>query len=152
MKTEAKTSLEIRRVINAPRDRVYAAWTDATQLKEWFGPEKVRTRELIADARVGGEFRWDLINPEGEEMTIRGEFRELKPDKKIVFTWKWDDDETWKNHTSIVTVELSDRDGGTEVRLVHEKLPSEESRDRHSEGWNSVLDKLEKFFNKEVSI
>jgi uncharacterized protein YndB with AHSA1/START domain len=43
---------------------------------------------------------------------------------------------------------LSDRDGGTEVRLIHEKLPSEASRDRHTEGWTSVLDRLEKFFNK----
>jgi hypothetical protein len=40
---------------------------------------------------------------------------------------------------------LSDRDGGTEVRLIHEQLPSAESRDRHNEGWNSVLEKLETF-------
>jgi uncharacterized protein YndB with AHSA1/START domain len=140
-----KLSLEIRRFINAPRDRVYAAWTDPEQLRQWFGPENVQTRDIIADARVSGEFRWDLINSEGEEMTIRGEFRELQSNKKIVFTWQWDDDEQWKNHISVVTVELSDREGGTEVRLIHEQLPSEESRDRHSEGWNSVLEKLEKF-------
>jgi uncharacterized protein YndB with AHSA1/START domain len=140
-----KLSLEIRRFINAPRDRVYAAWTDPEQLRQWFGPENVQTRDIIADARVSGEFRWDLINPEGEEMTMRGEFRELQSNKKIVFTWQWDDDEEWKNHISVVTVELSDREGGTEVRLIHEQLPSEESRDRHSEGWNSVLEKLEKF-------
>ena len=47
-------SLEIKRVIKAPRDRVYAAWTDRAQMKQWFGPEKVQTRDLIADARVGG--------------------------------------------------------------------------------------------------
>jgi uncharacterized protein YndB with AHSA1/START domain len=143
-----KLSLEIKRVIKAPRQRVYAAWTDPAQMKQWFGPEKVQTRELIADARVGGEFRWDLINPEGEEMTIRGEFRELKPDKKIVFTWHWKDDEVWKNHVSIVTIELSDANGGTELRLAHEQLPNEASRDGHTSGWNSVLDKLEKFVSK----
>jgi uncharacterized protein YndB with AHSA1/START domain len=147
-KTSEKTSLEIKRFINAPRARVYAAWTDPTQLKEWWGPESVRTRNLVADARVGGKYRWDLTNPEGEEMTVFGEYRELVPGKRIVFTWKWDDDKNWEEHNSVVTVELSDRDGGTEVRLVHEKLPNEESRDRHNEGWNSVLDRLEKFFNK----
>ena len=146
--TADKTSLEIKRFINAPRDRVYAAWTDPAQLKEWFGPENIRTRNFTADARVGGKYRWDLINEEGEDMTISGEYRELVPGKKIVFTWKWDDDETWKNTSSVVMVELSDRDGGTELRLIHEKLPSEESRDRHNEGWNSVVDRLEKFFSK----
>src|SRR5438046_5530212 len=148
MTTTDKTRLEISRVIEAPRDRVYAAWTDPEQLKQWFGPENVKTRELVADARVGGTFRWDIINSEGEEMTMRGEFRELQPDKKIVFTWQWEDDEAWENHVSIVTIELADAEGGTQLRLIHEQLPSEESRDRHTEGWNSVLAKLEKFFSR----
>jgi uncharacterized protein YndB with AHSA1/START domain len=147
-KASEKLSLEIKRFINAPRDRVYAAWTDPAQLKQWFGPEKVQTRNLIADARVGGKFRWDLINSEGEKMTCLGEYRELQPGKKIVFTWQWDDDEDWENHTSVVTVELSDRDNGTELRLIHEQLPNEASRDGHTEGWNSALDKLEKFFSR----
>ncbi|HYR22564.1 MAG TPA: SRPBCC domain-containing protein [Chthoniobacterales bacterium] len=147
-KTSEKTSLEIKRFINAPRARVYAAWTDPAQLKQWWGPEGVQTRNFTSDARVGGKYRWDLLNQEGEEMTVYGKYRELVPGKKIVFTWQWDDDEAWKNLSSVVTVELADRDGGTELRLIHEKLPSEASRDRHNEGWTSVLDRLEKFFNK----
>jgi uncharacterized protein YndB with AHSA1/START domain len=147
-KASEKLSLEIKRFINAPRDRVYAAWTDPAQLRQWFGPEKVQTRNLIADARVGGKFRWDLTNSEGEKMTCLGEYRELQPDKKIVFAWQWDDDEDWENHISVVTVELSDRDDGTELRLTHEQLPNEQSRDGHTGGWNSALDKLEKFFSR----
>jgi uncharacterized protein YndB with AHSA1/START domain len=151
MTTKEKTRLEISRVIEAPRDRVYAAWTDPEQLKQWFGPENVKTRELVADARVGGTFRWDIINSEGEEMTMRGEFRELQPDKKIVFTWQWEDDEDWENHISIITVELYDRDGGTELRLTHEQLPNEESRDGHTRGWESALDKLERLFSSKLN-
>ena len=147
-KTSEKTSLEIKRFINAPRARVYAAWTDPEQLKQWWGPEGVQTRNFTSDARVGGKYRWDLLNQEGDEMTVYGEYRELVPGRKIVFTWQWDDDEAWKNVSSVVTVELADRDGGTELRLIHEKLPSEASRDRHNEGWNSVIDRLEKFFSK----
>jgi uncharacterized protein YndB with AHSA1/START domain len=147
-KTADKTSLQIKRFINAPRARVYAAWTDPSQLKEWWGPETVRTRNFAADVRVGGKYRWDLINQEDEEMSVFGEYRELVPEKKIVFTWKWDDDDVWENRNSVVTVELFDATGGTELHLRHEQLPSTESRDRHNEGWNSVLDRLEKFFSK----
>ena len=143
-----KLSLEIKRLIKAPRDRVYAAWTDPAQLKQWFGPENVETRDLIAEAHVGGKFQWDLTNPEGERLTCRGEYRELQPGTKIVFTWQWQDDEDWETHNSVVTVELDDADGGTELRLTHEKLPNKESRDGHTRGWNSALDKLEKFFNR----
>jgi uncharacterized protein YndB with AHSA1/START domain len=97
---------------------------------------------------VGGMFRWDLTNSEGEKMTMRGEYRELQPGKKIVFTWQWEDDEDWENHTSIVMVELKDADGGTELQLTHERLPNEQSRDGHTLGWSSALDKLAKFLGK----
>jgi uncharacterized protein YndB with AHSA1/START domain len=147
VKAAEKTSLEIKRFINAPPARVYAAWTDPAQLKNWFGPEWVQTRGIVADARVGGKFRWDLINCDGEEKTIEGEYREIIPGKKIVFTWKHQDDKLWENRTSIVTVELSDSNGGTQLRLKHEQLPSEESRDDHNQGWTSLLDKLEKFIS-----
>ena len=144
-KLPGKLSLEITRVIKAPRDRVYAAWTNPVQLREWFGPENVQTRSLVAEARVGGRFRWELTNSEGEEMTVYGEYRELELNRKIVFSWQWEDDESWEYNDSVVTVELDDIDDGTQLRLIHEKLPNEESRDGHSRGWNSALDKLEKF-------
>ena len=94
-----KLSLEVKRFIKAPRDRVYAAWADPAQLKQWFGPESVQTHDLVADVRVGGKYRWDITNAEGEKMTVRGEYRELQPGRKIVFTWQWDDDEVWENRT-----------------------------------------------------
>ena len=140
-----KLSLKIKRFIKAPPDRVYAAWTDLVQLKKWFGPENVKTRDLIADVRVGGQFRWECTDPEGKEVTISGEYRELQPGTKIVFTWRLEEDEDWKNHSSLVTVEFFDREGGTEIRLTHENLPTEPSLEAHTQGWKSAVDKLEKF-------
>jgi uncharacterized protein YndB with AHSA1/START domain len=151
-KSSEKISLEIRRVIKAPRDRVYAAWIDPAQLRQWFGPDDVKTRELVADVRVGGQFRWDIIDSEGERMTVSGEYRELQPGKKVVFTWQWEDDKNWENHVSVVTVELSDHDGGTELRLTHEQLPNEQSRDNHNKGWTQVLGRLENFCAQQSEI
>jgi uncharacterized protein YndB with AHSA1/START domain len=138
-------ALEITRFINARPERVYAAWTDPAQLRQWFGPREVQTTALTADPRPGGIFQWDLVNCEGESMTMRGQFRELQPNKKVVFTWQWLDDGSWEDQISVVTVELSARDDGTELRLRHEQFPSEQSRDNHTKGWSSVLDKLEDF-------
>ena len=143
-----KLSVEIKRFIKAPRERVYAAWTDLVQLKKWFGPENVKTRDLIADVRVGGRFRWDCTDPEGKDVTISGEYLELQPDRKIVFTWRLEEDEDWKDHSSLVTVEFFDREGGTELRLTHENLPTEPSRDDHEQGWKSVVEKLQKFLSE----
>ncbi len=147
-KTSDNRSLEIQRIIKAPRDRVYAAWTDPAQLQQWFGPDGVKTVRFSADPRVGGKYSWRLVNQENEEMTVHGEYRELQPGRKIIFTWQWEDDDAWKERSSTVTVELSDCEGGTLVRLSHQQLPSEASRDRHNQGWTGVLDKLDNFLAK----
>ena len=144
-KATEKTSLEITRFINPSPSRVYQAWTDPAELQRWFGPEDVRTIRINADVRVGGKYRWDLITADGEEMSCLGEYRELVPERKVVFTWKWDDDDDWKGFDSIVTIDLADYNGGTQLTLRHERLPSEASRDRHGEGWGKVIDRLEKF-------
>ena len=81
-------------------------------------------------------------------MTVEGEYRELEPGRKIVFSWQWQEDEEWEGYLSIVTVELEETDKGTEVRLRHESLTSEKSRQGHTEGWNSVLDKLEEYLER----
>jgi len=86
MTTEQNFRLEIKRFIKAPPDRVYAAWTQPEQLRQWFGPENVQTNNLIAEPRAGGTFRWDLTDSDGDKITMKGEFRELQPGRKVVFT------------------------------------------------------------------
>src|SRR5262249_61430461 len=115
MADAGKLSLEIERFIKAPRDRVYAAWTDPVQLKKWFGPEDVETRDLIADVRVGGQFRWDCTDPDGEEGTISGGYRELQHGRKIAFTWRLGAGENWKKPTRNDTGECLRRDAGRAV-------------------------------------
>jgi uncharacterized protein YndB with AHSA1/START domain len=78
-------------------------------------------------------------------MTCEGEYRELVPDRRIVFTWQWQDDEDWNGVVSVVTVELDDAEDGTELRLRHERFPNDTSRENHGQGWNSVFDRLESF-------
>src|SRR5438874_5772985 len=100
-KLPGKLSLEITRVIKAPRELVYAAWTDPAQLREWFGPENVQTRSFVAEARVGGRLRCELTISDGEEMTVHGEYHELEPNRKILFSWQWQDDEDWELRDSV---------------------------------------------------
>jgi len=145
MSEKEQFRVKVNRFIKAPRQRVYAAWADAAELTQWFGPANVRTRNLSADVREGGRFHWECTDPEGKEVTISGEYREVVPDRKIVFTWRLQEDEDWKDHNSIVTVEFFDQADGTKVSLTHENLPTKPSRDDHDQGWNSVLDKLEAF-------
>jgi uncharacterized protein YndB with AHSA1/START domain len=150
MNTLTDTTVEISREINAPRNRVYAAWADTKLAKQWWGPKGVGTRALVIEPRPGGKFQWDLTSEEGEEITAEGEFLEAVPPEKLVFTWKGTQDETeGEAGDSLVSLTFVEVDAHTtELHLTHEGLPSEQSRDNHTEGWNSALDKLERLFAK----
>lgn len=146
MNATINTTLQITREIRAPRDRVYAAWTDSVLAKQWWGPDGTTTTELITDARVGGTFQWVFSTSEAEEITAEGVYSEVQPGEKLALTWVGTQDVSADAPESLVTVEFRQKDPATtELVLTHQNLPSEESRDNHTEGWNSALDKLERF-------
>jgi len=134
-------SLQVKRLIKAPRERVFAAWMNPDILKQWFGPDTCQVQTAAIDLRVGGEYRFEVSSDHGE-MSVRGVYREIAPPAKLVFTWQWEDDPEWAEVESLVTVDFIDANGATEVRITHEGLPSEEHRTRHEYGWNGCLIKL----------
>jgi uncharacterized protein YndB with AHSA1/START domain len=141
------TSLKIRRVFEASRQQVYAAWTKPDLLKKWFRPaEGFRVALAEVDLRVGGQYRLALSPPDEEQViAVSGKYREIKPGEKLVFTWAWEDDEPEAEET-LVTIEFIDRNGNTEVVLTHERFPNLEVRDQHAAGWEGCLKGLIDFF------
>jgi len=72
-----------------------------------------------------------------------GEFLQVKPEEKLVYTWLWEDGIS--PGTTRVTVEFYDHGSSTEVILTHELFPNEEERQKHSHGWNACFDHLERY-------
>lgn len=145
-------TLRVTRLIKAPRDRVFAAWTAPEEIVKWFGPETCRVTAAEVDLREGGEyhFRVKARNSDtGEtvgEMDLRGVYREVKPPGRLVYTWNWQGDAELEFGETLVTVEFLDKEGFTEVQITHDRFPNGEVRDKHGYGWNGSLDKLEKRF------
>ncbi len=154
-KTAENITLEIKRLIKAPRERVFAAWTDPEQLKKWFGPDENFVVPLAkVDLRAGGKYRIQMKSPDGEFHTAVGTYREIKPPERLVFTWAWEKDGSEPDFGEVeptemlVTLGFHARGDQTELVLMQEKFASVESRDRHEHGWNGIFDKLEKMFSK----
>jgi uncharacterized protein YndB with AHSA1/START domain len=152
-KTAENVTLEIKRLIKAPRERVFEAWTNPEQLKKWFGPGQDYLVPLAkVDLRVGGRYRIQMKNPDGEFHTPVGTYREIKPPERLVFTWAWEKDGSEPDFGEVepcgmlVTLEFHARGEQTELVLRQEQFASVESRDRHEVGWTGCLDRLEKLF------
>ncbi len=135
-------AVELTRTFAAKREKIFAAWTDPDMLSRWFGPSAEMTTEAETDVRVGGRYRFRVVAPDGAEHVAYGEYREIEPPARLVFTWAWESG--WVTD-SLVTVSLREVDGGTELTLRHERLATEEMRQRHTEGWNGSFQRLEAF-------
>ena len=137
----AAPALEIRRTFASPPQRVNEAWTDPKALTRWFGPSDdftVVVHEL--DLRVGGTYRIELRDPSGAAHTATGTYRELRAPHRLAFTWRWAERPEMKD--TLVTIDLTARDGGTELRLAHTQFESDEDRGNHEKGWQGCLDRL----------
>jgi uncharacterized protein YndB with AHSA1/START domain len=135
-------SLTVSKFIRAKRDKVFAAWVTPEIMNQWFCPSDLTLQESSADPRVGGTFHAVMSGAPGT-FTVRGVYREITPSSKLVFTHRWDEPDALE---TLVTVEFSDLDGGTEVRLTHAQLRDEASARGHEQGWNSTLDELAAYF------
>jgi len=131
--------LVVRRTIRATRERIFAAWTEPKHLSAWWGPRPVTCAGAEVDLRIGGGYRIINALPDGTLVTITGEFREIEPPSKLVYTWR-----TGPSHegSSLVTVRFERRGEATEVTIVHDQIPSEPVRTSHEQGWNGCLDGL----------
>ena len=137
-----KPSLTLKRRLNAPPAKVYAAWTDPKKIGRWMGPEGIETLSAEADARVGGRYRFIMRSPDGEKHDVSGVYREFIPDEKLVFTWAWI---STPERESLVTLTFKSDGDGTLFTMMHEQFFDETARDSHNKGWTSAMEKLDQY-------
>ena len=117
--TPTEREIRIERVFDAPRDRVFAVYTDPALIPEWWGPRETTTIVDEMDVRTGGRWRFIVRDANGTETAFRGAYREVTPPERIVQTFEW---EPMAGHVSVETAtfeDLGDRTKVTTVSLFH---------------------------------
>jgi len=138
-----RPSLTLKRRLNAPPEKVFAAWTEPKKIVKWFGPDVGPVKQASADVRVGGRYAVEFRTEDGEQHHVSGVYREVVPNQKLVFAWAW---RTMPERESLVTVLIKPDGRGSILTLIHEQFFDEAARDRHRQGWTGCLDKLERYF------
>ena len=129
--------VNVSRVIKAPIDKVFDAWTTPEQMKQWYSPEGMTTPAASSDNHPGGTY--SVTMKMGDQVfDMTGTYLEFDRPNKLAYTWNHDD--------SVVTVTFKAiDDSNTEVNLHHTGFADEGSRRQHNEGWVGTLNKLTKF-------
>jgi len=134
-------SIEVRRTVPAPRERVYRAWTDPAALTRWFAPSNAFTTVVhLLEPKPGGRYRIEMRPPAGPSHTATGVFQEVEPPDRLAFTWRWEEQPAMPD--TLVTVTLEPLGESTEVILSHSLFESERESDEHRQGWTSCLERL----------
>ena len=143
---ETVPALVLRRTYNAPRQRVFDAWTKPELAVKFLGPGDVTVPEVEMDVRTGGTYRIVMLMPDGERMNVGGTYRDVRAPERLAMTWRWEEDDPADERDTLLTLEFNEVGAGTELVLTHEQLASVESRDRHAHGWGQILDQLTGLF------
>ena len=85
--------LTLRRVIDAPVEAVYTAWTEPEQLRRWLAPGSAAVVRAVAEVEVGGTFLVEMRGPDGRKYLTRGRYLEVVPLVRLVHTWRWEGSE-----------------------------------------------------------
>jgi uncharacterized protein YndB with AHSA1/START domain len=118
--------------IDAPPAVVFQFLTDPAKMLRWMGIQ------AEIDPRPGGIYRLD---PNGRDV-IRGEYVEVVPNSRVVFTWGWEEPgHSIPAGATRVEIDLIPEQMGTRVRLIHRELPPE-TREKHTLGWAHYLGRL----------
>jgi uncharacterized protein YndB with AHSA1/START domain len=142
--TDTETELRLTHRFEAPRERVFDAWTNPEVLRRWWaaGPDW-DTPEAEVDLRQDGRYRLSMRNPDsGDVHTVVGEYTDVSPPRRLAYTWQWENE--GQGSVTQVVVEFADAGDATEVLLVHTGFGSEQSRDNHGHGWRGCLANLER--------
>jgi glutathione S-transferase len=135
-------TLVIRRHFRAPPERVFAAFTEKALMQAWYGPETVTVPHCDVDACVGGKYRIEMHTPGGAVHVVNGEFREISPPERLVYTWGWLNG-AGRGPETVVTLTFEAHDGGTDLTLEQSGFLTEEAREKHDHGWRSSFEALE---------
>jgi len=141
--TAVSPSLTLKRRLNAPPEKVYAAWTEPTHLTKWFGPEGGVVERAELNVQPGGRYTIVFHTKDGEQHHVSGVYKEVVPNEKLAFTWAL---RSMPERESHVTVMIKSDGPGCMLTLVHEKFFDQAACDRHHTGWTGALNKLEKLF------
>jgi uncharacterized protein YndB with AHSA1/START domain len=142
--TPSDTQIMITREFDAPKHLVYRAWTTPDLIKRWWNAKRGTVTVADVDLRVGGSWRYVMVVDRGFEVGFHGEYREIVPDERLVYTEIY---EGAPDAGAVVTLTLAEKDGRTLLTLVaqHE---TKEHRDAHLDsgmeaGMQDAMDLLE---------
>jgi uncharacterized protein YndB with AHSA1/START domain len=133
--------LDLRFVLDAPRERVFETLTEPAELARWWGPHRFTMPEIELNLSVGGSYRFTMQPPEGDPFHLAGEFLQIEPPRRLAYTFRWEEPDPDDRET-VVVLSLGTDGDATEVTLSQGEFATGARLELHRSGWTDSFEKL----------
>ena len=134
-------TVRLRRIYEASAEVMFRAWTDPDEFTAWWQPSPYKTEAVAMDVRSGGAYRITMRGPNGESQCIFGNYLAVEKPTRLSMTWSLQGSESDDDYVAILLLEFNEGLEGTELSLVHDRLPVRSMR-MYRAGWLVVLSLL----------
>jgi uncharacterized protein YndB with AHSA1/START domain len=141
--------LVLTRLLDTAPEKLFRCWTDPALLKQWFAPKPYTTPQAEMDVRPGGASNIAMRSPDGHDIPCPGQYLEIVPDRKIVFTDAFTGDWSPKDGAPFMVATIEFAPEGSKTRYTATvRHWSEADKKKHEEmgfhqGWGICADQLE---------
>ncbi len=156
--------MTITRIFDAPREIVWAIWTEPALVMRWWGPEGFSAPVARIDLRPGGKYLYCMRSPDCEDFWSTGVYKEIVPLERIVATDSFADEMgnvvpaahygmsgVWPKELLVTVTFEEEEDGKTKFTLVHSGLPPGEQMELAEAGWKESFEKLDRVLQETVT-
>ncbi|HUK44134.1 MAG TPA: SRPBCC family protein [Gaiellaceae bacterium] len=138
--------LHLEKDLAAPPERVFGAFAEASQLRQWWGPAGFLVPQLQFDAAEGASYRITMQPPDGDAFQLGGTFRIVEAPWRLVFTFAWEEPDP-EDQETLVTLSFAPTGAGTHLSLDQDPFKTETRLELHRNGWTETLERLERFLS-----
>jgi uncharacterized protein YndB with AHSA1/START domain len=138
----AERTVRLERVLDAPRARVFEAWTRAEHLEHWFGPSRFTVHSCETDPRPGGVFRLCMRSPDGKDYWVRGVFREVVAPERLVIACTAEDENGVPQLDELIRVAFAEEHGKTRLTLNASASGAGMLLEGMEKGWAQTVERL----------
>jgi uncharacterized protein YndB with AHSA1/START domain len=142
--------LHLERVLGAPRPVVFRAHAAPDRFAQWWGPRGFSAPSVDLDVRAGGHYRIAMQPPHGALFYLTGEFVEVDPPRRLVYTFRWEEPDP-DDRDTVVTFSLRDLGESTELSVDQGAFATQGRRALHEQGWTESLDRLQALVSSSTS-
>lgn len=155
IETTPRREVIIKRIFDAPPERLFGWWTAPDLLMRWWAPKGWTTPECKVDLRVGGLFHYCMRSPDGKDFWGRGIYREIVESQRLVYVDSCSDKDgrlvepvryglsAGYPSETLVTVTFASQEGKTWLTLLHDIPETVTERSGIQQGWSEMLERLD---------